>query len=354
MNSTIFQRILQVHSIASLRMLIALCLLVISDCMLSRVAVAQGPPVLGDQALLDVLREAQKANKDRYPHGRLTVELESGIVGDEKPGEVYRTTIEWNGVASHAFGVLRLPKRKIKQPQGLEDSKPIVFESIVDRAYNARAFETGKIVLFDALDRVSAMPQVMVRPDQLWYGESRPWVELLGPHPNFPQDNVQNYRVESMPGGLVSVFRTNKNGSGLEIIASLQDDGNIISCDPVNGKTQKKITYKYKWERDSAGNCFLREYNVKMIDLKPGSKEEYVTGYRHYRIIDFDPNFIPPATSLDPTALLKKEGYHIQNNVTGKRFTNRPTTDTTQRDMLEKLILEMRKRGFAAPERVAR
>ncbi len=79
------------------------------------------PPIIGDAAALDVLRDAHRRNLDLYPHGSMTV------VGELEPpdrAEGYKSLakVVWDGAATRIEFSRKFPEEiRLKRPrQALE------------------------------------------------------------------------------------------------------------------------------------------------------------------------------------------------------------------------------------------
>jgi len=318
---------------------------------------AADPPVHGDLKLLEVLRDAQRGNERLYPHGQIRahVETHSETPPDTTTDGVYDVHSEWNGADLRAEieGEMRFHKVSTISGKTFPETKP---KQDTQHRLHTLFVVSGGVLLtryldqtlasVDATTRAWPMLEALVTPEDWWFGkiqgEGRPWIEMLGPHPRFPQDRIKEFDVKALDDHRVEVLRTDLNGGTVRIVADLNLGGNVVEVE--SSYPKQSSSTRYQWEAAPPGRYLLRSC-VKELKVN-GTKAK-----KTYQLISFDPTVVPDASRFDTDATHLPPGIRVADRVRNTNFRIGRRAAVPITDSLDDLADRARSRGFASPSR---
>jgi hypothetical protein len=318
---------------------------------------AADPPVHGDLKLLEVLRDAQRGNESLYPHGDIRVHLEIHVETppDTTNNSVYDIHSEWNGADLRAEiqGDMRfhnVPTISGKTPPGTkpkEDSEHrfhtlyVVSDGVV-----LTHFVDQPLATVHSTTDAGPMLEARVTPKDWWFGnirsEGRPWIEMLGPHPRFPQDLIKEYDVKALDDRRVEVLRTDKNGGTVRMISDLNLGGNVVEVE--SSFPSQYESRRYQWEASPSGRYLLRTCVVESV--VDGDKAK-----KTYQLISFDPAVVPDASRFDTDTSRLPPGTSVADGIKNTNYRIGPPRAFPVAASLDSLVERARSRGFASPFR---
>jgi hypothetical protein len=310
------------------------------------------PLVEGDRALLQAMRDAQRSLEGRYPRGELSGSTEMGIVGEKDPQLRVEGRLVWNGPKFRFQGTIR----NYKPPPGADAAQfdPVVsIDMIRDEKTMSTYWMKARNVRVVLSAKEGAFPHTDLRPDVNWFGRNevgRPWVQLLGPHPDMPQDAVKQYSVNRLDADKIELLREDANGSRLRWIASQESDGQIVEHEARAAASSERFKVRCQWARDSKARVYLLQSDLERTYDDPKSKHP-VNLYRTYKTTSFNPDFRPPDSLFNQSDLTRIEGTRVDDEVAKRTYRVGKEPREQTETGLNGLADEVRARGFAGPDR---
>lgn len=195
-------------------------------------------------------------------------------------------------------------------------------------------------------------PLMSLRPDQVWYRggmNGRPWIEMLGPHPNFPQQNILSYTFTRVGPDRIQMERKRKNAeSRFRVVASLPDDGNVVEHESHyrDEKVEQTQHDVYRWARDAKGRCYLASVEFGQHYLQKGKPDRGV-GYTRMTIDRIDLDAKPDPSLFEIASLNLPPGTHVDDDIAHRRYRIGDAPVAKIADSLDGLTQEAASRGFA-------
>jgi hypothetical protein len=305
--------------------------------------------------LMRILQDAQLANENRYPTGELWATLESGVEGALYPARRTQIHMRWNERRSRVMGIRRswLLDSSGLATGGVTEDTPIDFIE-TEREYIAHYIDPPIVRIMSRLT-AGPPPLTALRPDQVWYRANfngRRWVELLGPHPNFPQKDVLAYKFTRLDENRIQMLRERTGVSRFRAVASRADDGNIVEFDSYYKDESVEQSYRtaYQWDRDSKGRCYLRSVEFRSRSLTKGQPSRG-EGYTRMTIDRIDLDAVPDLSLFEMESFDLPPGTLVEDQINNRRYRIGELPVARVADSLDALISEASSRGFARPER---
>jgi hypothetical protein len=305
-----------------------------------------------EEADLELVRLAQRANATRHPHGQMQLELRQGQVGKLSYHTLTRVTISWLNEKSRAeTKAWKLPSAEA-QPE--HESQEVEIWLVDD--VRAIGYTEGR-------KRVSIQPTLSeevplaarLRPSDFWYGQWGPaqgisWIKLLDPRLVTAIDNSKiQYETRRVEPNQIQIDRHDAQlGSDARLIASIPDDGNIIAYTMRMPSAHYVIKGTCAWKRDAGGEvCLTRRAEQTEFNGPEGRQRLY----KSVEVVSVDLAHRPSVASFDLKSLDLPPGTRIHDQITGKsiRVGDRVVEDVA--GSLEGLSITVRSRGFARPGR---
>ena len=240
------------------------------------------PPLVGDPTLVEVLRDAQVANRETLQTGTLTGRIELQYPELKGPNRVtLETRAAWDG--EDAFWMYRLTDPVGLYRPGVVPGPPALRGDAGGShrdGWEYRLLLKGKLYSYDAERKILHVhdPKTIAEaifslplPSQ-WFRccppaeGGRPWVEMIGPHAAFPSHSVSSYEVRREGQDLIRQVRRDRNGGVLETVFSFAACGNVIESryEPPRGSEAKRSSVTYRWRhREGDGVCVLQECEAR-------------------------------------------------------------------------------------------
>jgi hypothetical protein len=271
---------------------------------------SRNAPINGDTRLLEVLRDTQRLNSEQVSKGALTAEVEfhTDTGSGSNYGSKCRTECLWNGEdyrldlsGTYDAKNVRITPRGGMTAQGDSHSERHI---IFTRSGNRFLQYTpgGRQARLNDASLEHPHREALVRPEDWWFGqiggERRPFFELLGPHPNVPQDGVRDYRITLLDRDRIEMLRSEKSGAFFRAVASLAAGGNIVSFERSDPPLEYSWTANYLWEQDGKGRNILRSCESTFRFGKSLSRASY-----KLISIDLDSPLRPGSFVTDPRSL---------------------------------------------------
>jgi hypothetical protein len=302
-------------------------------------------PIDGDPKLLLMMRDAQHANADRYPFGEAEVIAEIGRPGGP-PHRRVEALVRWDGDKQRLTCVFT----DRGTPPG--ESEPRLFKSRCDLIYR-----DNRSVLYDPDHRKMTISPIsklghydltQLRPQDWWYGkvkgEGTTWADEMDQMLRRPPEFLRQVRVRRLGGEQVEVVRDSGAAGRYRLVSSLVDDGNpvLFEMDVLESDFDEKRSYV--WSRDERGRCYLKSCRVDRRTGKGGI-------WLHYEVVRFDADKRPPQSAFEDRAIQIAPGTVVDDQIAGRRrrIGDRPVEETSA--SLDRLVPELKSRGFAAPAR---
>jgi|GEM_PF-5259392 len=307
------------------------------------------PPVQGDPALIEILQTAQKANENRYPHGRLRLTAEHKNSDPKAPSLQLEGTLIWNGDHYRCEGVLTNSALPPEDPINTQSAKRGSFIFISTNSKTITCSLRSKIVRIDPASNSGPPALVPGPPRESWYRiGNRPLIELLGPHPNFPQTKIASYFVERTGNDQITLTRKSLANNVMKAKASLSHDGNIIELvsERSDGSWSKDL---FHWAFNSEGKLYvseLRHEAYMFIQLEDKGWSRY---YTVTKTSEFDPRYRPPEGLFEIGSLSLPPGTKVEDSILKKTYRIGGEPLDSMIDQLPSLIELMKQNGFAKP-----
>ena len=323
-------------------------------CALNGLAVCAAP-VEGDAEALKLLRAAQATNRTLFARGEMTVEVTSS--GGRRSA---RAHMIWDG--DKTFWDYEVTETAQEEESGSTVS-----------VTRARMIEVPGMLMWYSPKARLAQKRVArrrgegyqklleLRPDQGWFRmecmigpkDKWDWQTLLDPSAAHP--DVTKFVVRR-DGDRVTVDRHEASGNILRIEASLAQGGNVVSYETLgDGQAGRSGTAwqsgRCVWAADPQGNWHLKSYTVQRSNS--GDPEELHIDLT-VSVKSFNPN---PVIARDrfQFASLDFEPGTIVEELGGRQRTYRIGQESgVGQGALDALAEEMKRRGFAAPQRRAK
>ncbi len=322
--------------------------------MLLLIILMAGPAIEGDANLLALMQDAQRAYENRYPRGELTAEVEVGFVGSKNPSQVVDGRLTWDGKKSLFRGNRWSNPKTAEFPEG--HPQTAVFAMIRDEKTISSHGLKAKIVRIASTSKVGPPPYDPVPPDEGWFGQkeaTRPWIELLGPHPSMPQDGVKRYVVKRLDDDRIELTREDHDGSRLRWVASQRDDGQIVEHECDSATTVDRAHSRYRWARDAKGRLYLAESEYDWTHISPPNafdkEERTVHWYKKYKTTAFNPDLRPDPSLFNNASFKSLPGVRVEDEVAGKTYRTGDLPAKTIESGLDGLVEGVRSKGFARP-----
>jgi hypothetical protein len=306
--------------------------------------------------LMRLLRDAQLANESKYPFGELWASVEAGEVETKQFKMRTEVHLRWNGRRSRvsAKQTVWLPP-EFRGPDG-GDTTVSSMDYIEDEQRLVIYWPEGKTAHISPRLSVAPPDLTSLRPDQLWYRSpwcGRPWIEMLGPHSNFPQEDIVSYHFKKLGADQIQLERVRKSGtSRFRAVASLADEGNIVEVETYfrDDSIEQASHGDYKWSRDAKQRCFLDAVEFRSRNSKKG-KSPHNENYVRMKMDRIDLDAKPEPSLFEIASLAFSPGTQVIDQVNNKRYRigDMPVAKVTS--SLDDLIEEMSRRGFARPSR---
>ncbi len=311
----------------------------------------ESPPVVGDPSLLIMMRDAQHANEGRYAWGEADVIAEIGRRG-EPPLRRVVANVRWDGDQQRIIGT------SIDRGTPPGESAPRIFKGSFDLIYR-----DGRSVVYDPDSRVmtiSAISQggqfllTQLRPQDWWHGkingEGRLWSEQFDTILRRPPEFLRHVRVRRLGDDQIEMIRDSGAAGWYRLVSSLRDDGNLVLVEMVIPESDFEEKQSYRWTRDERGRCYLKSCRVERHAPKRDGRS---TGglYLNYDVTRFDPDQHPAQSTFEDRSIRVAPGTVVDDRITGKRrrIGDRPVEGMNA--ALDRLVPELKSRGFAAPLR---
>ncbi len=310
------------------------------------------PPIEGDPALLEVMRDAQRSFQGRYPQGEMSYTAESGVVegGEEKPQVRVQGKLVWNETKIRFRGEMR---SYVSPPEVKESNlDPVhVYDMIRDEKTMSIHWIKPNIVRISDPAKVGPPHLSDLTPEKSWSGLAKetPWIHFMGPHPEKPQSGVKRYVVKRLDDDQIELVSEGLDGWRLRLVASREVEGQIIEVHLEYASSSQSYLTRYRWARDTQGRLYLAEKAIRDTYDSPIDKRA-ITVFRKHNVTHFNPDYRAAPSVFDHAALKRIAGAQIEDNIAGKSYTvgGKKPKDTT-REGLDRLIDEVKSRGFARP-----
>jgi hypothetical protein len=306
----------------------------------------QGPAIEGDVALVQILRDAQRANIDALETGSLRARV---IAKTSKTAPIrVAVSLVWSGDRAYWEFDERQEVPRKTDPSHLE---PMIrrcrmtFDGSEFSLYLMSQGSPGRVVIFSDADFHNTVPSYMhvdQRPSRRWTklgSGGRPWAELLGPHPNFKQP-VRKWLIQQLSGGRVLVERHDDDeGAGISrITASLELAGNVIETSYKSASQSHESSHT--WRKSSEGVVLLDRELHKSDFGGITSETELVV-----ESVDLQPVIAP--NQFEFGALKVRDGATVDDKIRRRRYTH--AGRVVNQELLEGIARTLRESGFAAP-----
>lgn len=309
------------------------------------------PPIEGDVALLELMRDAQRSFQGRYPQGEMSYTVESGVVegGEEKLQERVQGKLVWKGTKIRFQG----ETRSYVLPPGVKESDldPVhVVDMIRDERVMSIHWIKPNIVRISDPAKVGPPRFSDLTPEKSWSGLAKetPWIHFIGPHPEKPQSEVKRYVVKRLGEDRIELVSEGLNGWRLRLVASREAEGQIVEVHLEYATSSQSYFTRYRWARDTQGRLYLAEKTIRDTYASPIQKRT-ITGFKRHNITHFDPDHRITPSDFDHAALKRIAGAQIEDNISGKSYRVGKKPKDTTREGLDQLIDEVKSRGFSRP-----
>ncbi len=316
---------------------------------------AQLPPLVGDPALIELLRDAQATNLAALRSGTMTVRVEWSMPAIDRSVSM-EGTMEWTDDRS-------LWKYRIVDPQGVVTGargrgttmagQPWHYQLRVDG--NLISYEPDEATLWVVSEQGRLLRFFELSPTDTWFRccapmgrqGGRPWAELIGPHPKFPPDYVESFEVAREGVSRVRLVRHDRDGSTSTSIFDLALCGNVVES-RYESRVYAATHVTYGWEKLPGGPCVLRSYVYESsVEGSPDKKAS---------VFKMDVDSIDVATPIPPSRFtqaslrrLLPENITVQDMIANRTIRPKPAAalSTLQLDSLARRV---RSEGFLKPD----
>lgn len=251
-----------------------------STCIL--LIVLAGPGGRDNAAYVDLLRDAQIANRAGLDHGELTATYRvygpDGRVTDEAEAEVFWVKEDY------------IMKYKINKNDTWFFLARGESQADANSHHYIMVYKDQLYYYDNMLNRMFVRPvkgmgllgRAEVPPNPAWFNccpprtaVGRPWTELIGPHPAVPQDSIESFQYEER-GDRIIQTRIDKDGGSQVVEFSMSECGNPVRQEyrPPNGSTFRR-SGEYRWVKGPGGACVLSSYKFTVTDPKDRREHGY-------------------------------------------------------------------------------
>ena len=310
----------------------------------------ESPSVNGDPNLLLMIRDAQHANKDRYPFGEIQVVAETGENGGPAPHRRIEALVRWDKDQQRINGAFADPSED--KAGGKKKLLAQTFKLVYRDHRSVMYVPEQRLMTISDVGKWGHLPLTQLLPQDWWYGklngEGQSWAERCDLMLRLPPEVLRHIRVRRLSEDRVEVSRDAGAHGSFRQVSSLRDDGNVIldqSADLVNGVEEKRA---YVWSRDARSRCYLKSCRIERHFHKRQDRGEG-TVYWTYEVTRFNPDMHPPQAIFEEGAIKIAPGTIVDDRIAGRRrrVGDRPIEDMGE--LLDRLIPELKSRGFAAP-----
>jgi len=308
-----------------------------------------GTDELDGTELLKIVKEAQAANKDRHPHGKMEFLY---IVRQKDRGEkwdISKVRMEWDGESEWCDleRWLRRDQRPALDETPDEKAQYILHNGKI-HAYHASA---QKLFIEGAV--WGNLPEELrLRPVPGWYSpltlsQARlTWDRILDPA-SVPEtkSSVFDFVTRSNGPSLFEVTRRDVNtGGSATMVFSLALEGNVVSYAVDEPISTYHADGTCVWEAAPNGGLFLKEHKL-VRSFKAG---EGMTVMEHaYETLSHDPTHRPAKTRFDLKSLSMPGGVLVEDRVSGRRWRTGDSNVNAMESQLNDLKEHMKRRGFS-------
>jgi hypothetical protein len=271
------------------RLILGVVLVVTSgSCLLAEspqagVSQATGPIETGATDLREVLREAIKADVERYPFGEIECDITSRDL--DGPENSLRSVVHSWWDKGKSFTIVKTTTKqdpifvKSRSPiNGILTDVSAYEETICDNRIMTVNHDS-KRVRIASLSATRKLPMTSVTPADFWFGkidgERQNWDWLLGPGPKQPFETFKQCDAQVLPDDRLHIVFTCPDEKGsFRLVASLKD-WKVLSFDgkaTVNGAPQT-MSYDYTWNQ--SGRLLKRLVHRMKTGKQPESECVY-------------------------------------------------------------------------------
>jgi len=323
--------------------------------LLATLVAGQLPPLEGDPALVEYLRDAQTSNLASLRSGKMKVAVK--LTNDDQIAEL-EADLEWAGSDIHW-------KYRLSDPDGLFEQGKRQAGPLSELPWEYMMITSDKIYMYVAQQRRLYIDYAKhfnfaymeLIPIHCWYrccspflghAGGRPWVEMIGPHPAFPPLPGMKYRISREGGDVIRQIREDPDGGLLEAVFSVDLCGNVVRASYLSkSKTSPSFWLTQDWKRRSDGVCVLSS-----CDYREGFVPRRVDARFRYQLTvsGVDLVTVPRSRfSLSAFTSLAPKNTIVQDRTTNRSSLINPEAPLPT-SLLEELAKTVRSRGFAKPD----
>jgi hypothetical protein len=273
--------------------------------------------VAGEPALLNVLRDAQRAKLGGFPHGEMQVMTEQGY---RRPGEQIARRVEalvkWDGEESYAIGTVA----DYMENERRTKSQP--FEVLYNKKRRLYYLPDAKLERITQVEEGKFPPLTRLRPDEWWYGnidgEGNTWVERLDGFVRMPTDVLRHCHILRLDDDRIEFVR---EGGGdipgrFRAVFSLSKGGNVLKFEMFDPSSGIRAEYDYTWDRAKGGGWY--PVNAQITYHFPAARgSEAFERFHRYEVRSFDPTVRPPQSTFADSAIRPRAGTVVEHGHPG-------------------------------------
>lgn len=329
-----------------------------------------GHPVEGDAELLRALRDAQGTAQSAFPHGRLVarVRLRNSLrepgVRESNPDFYKETnadvTVIWDGEFTYRQG-----SYTSQESHAPPDESPTRGESIETPEMVWTYNPDIPFAKFRDANGFRGDRMYRLRPDEVWFHDPvtsrHTWEQRFDPDDvNWSRGRPRKWIVEPGEGGLVAVtIEYTGTTRKIEIVASLDQGGNVLSCRHTPNDAAPPDTFnpwqEATWEWVATADGRWRLDRMRARYSSDGRPED--AAHFDIDVLEFDADYRPPPERFTLESLNIRDGTRVQEFSDPRTLTRTwvvggPEAESDRlQEALDRYAGQLRSSGFAAPRR---
>ncbi len=271
--------------------------------------------IAGEPALLDVLRDAQRAKAGAFPHGEMRVVVTQTLIGADSPMRRVEARVRWDGDECHATGTVGDYSPKDRKM----DTGP--FELLYNKRRRIFYLSDVPLMRISKIEEGRYPPLTRLRPDEWWFGNvDGGGFTFLGDLDRFVQRDTEilrHCRIERLDGNRVELSRDGggRNPGRFRSVYGLIQDGNLLEQEKFypNGMTEQR---QYLWERAKGGGWYPK--TISITRRFPPRARTMSEGYSYrYEVLSLDATLRPPKSVFSDSAIKAAPGTDIYDGSEG-------------------------------------